>query len=163
MARHWISYSVDQDQRRRRGRRWRLRWPWNWGRDDRYGRPTVVWPDPALRRVRYRDDGKRRSIWPWLLLLLLLLLFLGILGFLLFDDPDQSEAPNGREARANLPLPTVWFPQGLPRPTTRLWTCPEPRTGASWFPFRTGPRFSSRMTPPSWTLATVPATTSGTC
>ncbi len=90
MAERWISYSVDQDRRRRRGRGWRLRWPWNWGRGDRYGRPHVVRDQPTRQRIRYRDDGERRSIWPWLLLLLLLLLFLGILGFLLFDDPDQS-------------------------------------------------------------------------
>lgn len=88
MARHWISYSVDQDPRRRRGRRWRWPWEW-WSRGPRYGRPHVVRIQPARQRVRY-NDGERRSIWPWLLLLLLLLLFLGLLAFLLFDDPDQS-------------------------------------------------------------------------
>lgn len=89
MARHWISYSVDQDPRRRRG--WRWRWPWEWGRGPRYGRPHVVRIQPTRQRARYRDDdGERRSIWPWLLLLLLLLLFLGILYLLLFDDSVTS-------------------------------------------------------------------------
>ena len=95
MARHWISYSVDQDPRRRRGRRWRWPWEW-WSRGPRYGRPHVVRIQPARQRVR--DDGERRRIWPWLLLLLLLLLFLGLLAFLLFDDPEQSgsaEQTNG--------------------------------------------------------------------
>lgn len=76
MARHWISYSMDEDlQRRRRG--WRWRWPWKW------------WSRGPRQRVRYNDEGRRR-IWPWLLLLLLLLLFLGILAFLFFDGPDES-------------------------------------------------------------------------
>ena len=115
MARHWISYSVDQDQRRRRGRRWRLRWPWNWGRDDRYGRPTVVRAEP-VRRGRYRDDGERRSIWPWLLLLLLLLLFLGILGFLLFDDPDQSGSAERTGGSGEPAAPDGLVPMGGPPP-----------------------------------------------
>ena len=96
MARHWISYSVDQDPRRRR-RVWQWRWPWNWGRGPRYGRPHVVRIQPARQRVRY-NDGDRRSIWPWLLLLLLLLLFLGLLALLLLDDPEESgsaEQTNG--------------------------------------------------------------------
>ena len=96
MARHWISYSVDQDPRRRRG--WRWRWPWDWGRGPRYGRPHVVRIQPTRQRARY-DDGERRRIWPWLLLLLLLLLiFLGLLAFLLLDDPERSgsaERTNG--------------------------------------------------------------------
>ena len=95
MARHWISYSVDEDPRRRR-RGWR--WPWNWGRGPRYGRPHVVRIQPTRQRARYNDDGERRSIWPWLLLLLLLLLFLGLVGLLLLDDPEESgsaEQTNG--------------------------------------------------------------------
>ena len=79
MARHWISYSVDQDPRRRR-RGWQWRWPWRWGRGQRYGRPHVVRTPPARQRVR--DDGERRRIWPWLLLLLLIPLFLGTLALL---------------------------------------------------------------------------------
>ena len=89
MARHWISYSVDQDPRRRQRRGWRLRWPWDWGRGPRYGRPHVVRIQPTRQRGR-SNDGERRRIWPWLLLLLLLLLFLGILAFLLLDDPERS-------------------------------------------------------------------------
>ena len=90
MARHWISYSVDQDPRRRQRRGWRLRWPWDWGRGPRYGRPHVVRIQPTRqRRVRY-DDGERRRIWPWLLLLLLILLLLGFLAFLLLDDPEST-------------------------------------------------------------------------
>lgn len=88
MARHWISYSVDQDPRRRR-RGWQWRWPWNWGRGPRYGRPQVVRIQPARRRVR--DDGGRRKIWPWLLLLLLLLLFALLLGWFLLDEPEESD------------------------------------------------------------------------
>ena len=95
MARHWISYSVDQGPRRRRG--WRWRWPWEWwSRGPRYGRPHLVRVQPTRQRVR--GDGDRRSIWPWLLLLLLLLLFLGLLAFLLFDEPERSgsaERDNG--------------------------------------------------------------------
>lgn len=97
MARHWISYSVDQDPRRRRRRGWQWRWPWNWSRGPRYGRPHVVRIEPTRQRARYNDD-ERRSIWPWLLLLLLLLLFVGLLTLLLFDDPDRSgsaERTNG--------------------------------------------------------------------
>lgn len=85
MARHWISYTVDEDPRRGR-RGWR--WPWQWGRGPRYGRPHVVQIQP--RRERVREDGERRRIWPWLLLLLLLLL-VGLLVFLLFDDPERSD------------------------------------------------------------------------
>ena len=96
MARHWISYSVDQDPRRRR-RGWSWRWPWEWGRGPRFGRPHVVRIQPRRQRVRY-DDDERRSIWPWLLLLLLLLLFLGLLALLLLDDTERSgsaERTNG--------------------------------------------------------------------
>ena len=89
MARHWISYSIDQDPRRRR------RWPWDWGRGPRYGRPHVVRVRPTRQRIR--DDGERRRIWPWLLLLLPLLLFLGILALFLLDDPERS----GRAERTN--------------------------------------------------------------
>ena len=89
MARHWISYSVDQDPRRRRRRGWQWRWPWDWGRGPRYGRPQVVRIQPTRRRVR--DDGERRKIWPWLLLLLLLLLFALLLGWLLLDEREESE------------------------------------------------------------------------
>ncbi len=89
MARHWISYSVDPDPRRRRRRGWQWRWPWNWGRDPRYGRPQVVRIQPARQRVR--DDDARRKIWPWLLLLLLLLLFALLLGWLLLDEPEESD------------------------------------------------------------------------
>ena len=89
MARHWISYSVDRDPRRRRG--WRWRWPWQWGREPRYGRPHVVRIQPTRRRVR-ANDGERRRIWLWLLLLLLLLLLLGLLAWLLFDDPERSDS-----------------------------------------------------------------------
>ena len=88
MARHWISYSVDRDPRRRR-RGWRWRWPWDWGRGPRYGRPHVVRIQPTRQRVR-SNDGQRRRIWPWVLLLLLLLLFLGLLAWLLLDDPERS-------------------------------------------------------------------------
>ena len=98
MARHWISYSVDEDPRRRR-RWWRWRWPWR--RGPRYGRPHLVRVQPTRQRVR--GDGDRRSIWPWLLLLLLLLLFLGLLAFLLFDEPERSgsaERDNGGSERA---------------------------------------------------------------
>ena len=98
MARHWISYSVDEDPRRRNRRGWRWRWPWEWfSRGPRYGRPHVVRIQPTRQRVR-QDDGERRKIWPWLLLLLLLLLFLAILAFLLLDDPERSgsaEQTNG--------------------------------------------------------------------
>ncbi len=90
MARRWISYSVDEDRRSRRDRRWRLRWPWNWGRGPGYGRPHVVRDRPSRQRGRSRDDGERRSIWPWLLLLLLLLLFLGALVLFLLDDPEEN-------------------------------------------------------------------------
>ena len=90
MARHWISYSVDRDPRRRR-RGWQWRWPWQWGRGPRYGRPHVVRIQPTRQRVR-SNDGQRRRIWPWLLLLLLLLLFLGLLAFLLFDEPERSDS-----------------------------------------------------------------------
>ena len=93
MARHWISYSVDERPRRRR-RWWRWRWPWR--RGPRYGRPHLVRAQPTRQRVR--RDGDRRSIWPWLLLLLFLLLFLGLLAFLLFDEPERSgsaERDNG--------------------------------------------------------------------
>ena len=90
MASRWISYSVDEDRRSRRDRRWRLRWPWNWGRGPGYGRPHVVRDRPSRQRGRSRDDGERRSIWPWLLLLLLLLLFLGALVLFLLDDPEEN-------------------------------------------------------------------------
>lgn len=89
MARHWISYSVDEDPRRRRRRGWRWRWPWNWGRNPRYGRPHVVRIQPTRQRVR--DNGERRRIWPWLLLLLLLLLLALLLGLLLLGEPEESE------------------------------------------------------------------------
>ena len=91
MARHWISYSVDRDPRRRR------RWPWNWGRGPRYGRPHVVRIQPTRQRV-HSNDGERRRLWPWLLLLLLILLLLGLLAWLLFDEPQRSgsaERDNG--------------------------------------------------------------------
>ncbi len=107
MARHWISYSVDQDPRRRQRRGWRWRWPWDWGRGPRYGRPHVVRVQRTRQRARY-DDGERRRIWPWLLLLLLLLLFLGLLAFLLLDDPersgsaDQTNGGNEPNGAANL-------------------------------------------------------------
>ena len=120
MARHWISYSVDQDPRRRRG--WRWRWPWEWGRGPRYGRPHVVRIQPTRQRGRYRDDdGERRSIWPWLLLLLLLLLFLGILYLLLFDDSVTSAAPNRAMVGPSLERLRVWFPEGSFRRWTRPW------------------------------------------
>ena len=100
MARHWISYSVDQDPRRRR-RGWQWRWPWEWfGRGPRYGRPHVVRIQPTRQRVR-SNDGERRRIWPWLLLLLLLLLFLGLLAFLLFDDPEQSASAEQTSEQTN--------------------------------------------------------------
>lgn len=90
MARHWISYSVDQDPRRRPRRIWQWRWPWDWRRSPRYGRPHVVRIQPTRQRARY-DDDERRRIWPWLLLLLLiLLLFLGVMAWLFFDDPERS-------------------------------------------------------------------------
>lgn len=88
MARHWISYSIDEDPRRRR-RVWLWRWPWNWGRGPRYGRPQVVRIQPTRRRAR--DDGERRKIWPWLLLLLLLLLLALLLGWLLLDEPEEPD------------------------------------------------------------------------
>ena len=87
MARHWISYSVDEDPRRRR-RGWRWRWPWQWRRGPRFGRPHVVRIQPTRQRAR----GDRRRLWPWLLLLLLLLLLLGLLAFFLFDDDDRSDS-----------------------------------------------------------------------
>ena len=113
MARHWISYSMDEDLRRRR-RGWRWRWPWEWSRGPRYGRPHVVRIQPTRRRVR-RDDDERRSIWPWLLLLLLLLLFLGLLALLLFDDPEESgsadQTNGGNEPGASADLvPGVGVP-----------------------------------------------------
>ena len=112
MARHWISYSVDQDPRRRR--RWRFRWPWNWGRRPRYGRPHVVRIQPTRQRVR--GDGERRRIWPWLLLLLLLLLLLP-LGFLLWDDPEDSGSAeetggSGQSAATADPVPADPVPGG---------------------------------------------------
>ena len=97
MARHWISYSVDRDPRRRRG--WQWRWPWNWGRGPRYGRPHVVRIQPTRQRV-HSNDGERRRIWPWLLLLLLILLLLGLLAWLLLDEPQRSgsaERDNGAD------------------------------------------------------------------
>ncbi len=109
MARHWISYSVDRDPRRRRRRGWQWRWPWGWGRRPRYGRPHVVRIQPTRRRVRY-NDGERRRIWPWLLLLLLLLLFLGLLAFLLFDEPERSgsaERGNGGSEPAATAAPVT--------------------------------------------------------
>lgn len=123
MARHWISYSVDQDPRRRR-RRSRWRWPWQWGRGPRYGRPHVVRIQPARQRAR-RDDGERRRIWPWLLLLLLLLLFLGLLVFLLFDDPersgsaDQTNGGNQPDGAPNLVSGGVVPPVGTALALTR--------------------------------------------
>ena len=93
MARHWISYSIDRDPRRRR------RWPWNWGRGPRYGRPHVVRIQPTRQRV-HSNDGERRRIWPWLLLLLLILLLLGLLAWLLLDEPQRSssaERDNGAD------------------------------------------------------------------
>lgn len=111
MARHWISYSIDRDPRRRRG--WQWRWPWEWfGRGPRYGRPHVVRIQPTRQRVR-SNDGERRRIWPWLLLLLLLLLFLGLLAFLLFDDPEQSgsaEQTNGANQPSVAPVPVGGVP-----------------------------------------------------
>lgn len=119
MARHWISYSVDQDPRRRRRRS-----RWQWGRGPRYGRPHVVRIQPTRQRAR-RDDGGRRRIWPWLLLLLLLLLFLGLLAFLLFDDPERSgsaEQTNGGnqpDGAANLVSGGVVPPVGTALALTR--------------------------------------------
>ena len=93
MVMHWISYSVDDDPPRRSG--W-LRWPWSRRRGQRYGRPHVVRTQPARQRIR-RDEGERRRIWPWLLLLLLLPLFVGFAWFLM-DDTEQTgsaERTNG--------------------------------------------------------------------
>lgn len=100
MARRWISYSIDQDPRRRRRRIWQWRWSWNRGRGPRYGRPHVVQIQPARQRVLF-NDGERRRIWPWLLLLLLIPLFLGILALLLLDGPERS----GRAERTNTGSP----------------------------------------------------------
>lgn len=59
------------------------------GPGPRYGRPQVVRIQPARQRVR--EDGERRKIWPWLLLLLLLLLFALLLSWLLLDEPEGSD------------------------------------------------------------------------
>ena len=84
MARHWITYSVDEDRRRRRrGRGWR--WPWSW-RWPRRNSARVV----RINRPRQANDGGRRRRWPWLLLLLPLLLLLLIGGYLLMDDSEEE-------------------------------------------------------------------------
>ena len=126
MARHWITYSIDRDPRRRRGRQWR--WPWNWGRGPRYGRPHVVRIQPPRQRVR--GAGGRRRIWPWLLLLLLLLLLLP-LGFLLWDDPEESGSVAETGGNGG-PAPTA-----DPVPADPVPADPVPGGGAT--PVDTGP------------------------
>ena len=101
MARHWITYSVEEDPRRggRRGRRRRWSWPWQWFRRERRPRRTV-----AVSERRRSGDGERRRLWPWLLLLLLLLL-IPIGAYLLLNDSDDDGEPD-RVASAGNPDPS---------------------------------------------------------
>ena len=151
MARHWISYSVDRDPRRRRRRGWQWRWPWNWGRGPRYGRPHVVRIQPTRQRVR-SNDGQRRRIWPWLLLLLLLLLLLGLLAWLILDEPQRSgsvEHDNGADRTNGADQPGAaadLAPGGVVTPIDSALALPAPTTAAPWSPCPTGPRCASTTT-----------------